>query len=60
MQASRRGVRGREELGGGFAALFVLENGFDLNTGSLARKNRGSKGLILLCHIIYLQRSDAW
>jgi predicted porin len=49
MQASRWGMRGREELGGGLAALFVLENGFDLNNGSLAQKNRGStQGLMWL------------
>ncbi len=42
MQAARWGLRGREDLGGGLAAVFVLENGFDLNNGSLAQKNRGS------------------
>jgi predicted porin len=42
LQASRWGVRGREDLGGGLAALFVLENGFDLTNGSLGQKNRGS------------------
>ncbi|WP_109479365.1 porin [Paraburkholderia sp. C35] len=42
IQASRWGFRGTDDLGGGLRALFVLENGFDLNSGSLAQKNRGS------------------
>ncbi|MDR7006230.1 putative porin [Paraburkholderia strydomiana] len=42
IQGSRWGLRGSEDLGGGMKALFVLENGFDVNSGSLANKNRGS------------------
>lgn len=37
LQGSRWGLRGTEDLGGGFAALFVLENGFDVNTGKLGQ-----------------------
>lgn len=33
LQGSRWGLRGTEDLGGGLKAIFVLENGFDLNTG---------------------------
>jgi predicted porin len=33
MTGSRLGVRGREDLGGGLAALFTLESGFDPSTG---------------------------
>ena len=37
MQASRWGLRSAEDLGGGLKAIFVLENGFDLNTGKLGQ-----------------------
>jgi predicted porin len=30
---NRWGLRGREDLGGGLAALFMLENGYSSNTG---------------------------
>ncbi|MGF7135267.1 putative porin [Paraburkholderia sp. EB58] len=33
LQASRWGLRGGEDLGGGFKAIFVLEDGFDVGTG---------------------------
>lgn len=38
---SRIGFKGREELGGGMAAVFLLENGFQSDTGAL-----GQGGLI--------------
>jgi predicted porin len=34
---NRWGLRGTEDLGGGIKSLFVLENGFDLNTGKLGQ-----------------------
>ena len=34
--ASRIGFRGREELGGGLAAIFQLENGFSADDGAMA------------------------
>jgi predicted porin len=37
LSGSRWGLRGIEDLGGGLQALFVLENGFMANTGSLAQ-----------------------
>jgi len=37
MQASRLGYRGREDLGGGRAAIFTLEQGFVLDTGVLGQ-----------------------
>jgi predicted porin len=37
LNGSRWGLRGREDLGGGLAAIFVLENGFDVNTGKLGQ-----------------------
>jgi predicted porin len=33
LQGNRLGFRGTEDLGGGYSALFVLENGFDIGTG---------------------------
>jgi predicted porin len=36
-QGSRWGLRGAEDLGGGMKAIFVLENGFDINTGKLGQ-----------------------
>lgn len=37
MQGNRLGFRGTEDLGGGYQAVFVLENGFDIGTGALAQ-----------------------
>ena len=34
---SRLGVKGREDLGGGMAAVFLLENGFQSDTGALGQ-----------------------
>lgn len=39
MQASRWGLRGNEDLGGGYAAVFVLESGFDVGTGRFQQGN---------------------
>lgn len=39
-QGSRLGFRGREDLGGGLAALFVLENGFNIDDGTMGQNNR--------------------
>ncbi|HEY4296678.1 MAG TPA: porin [Paraburkholderia sp.] len=37
LSGSRWGLRGAEDLGGGLKAIFVLENGFNINTGTLAQ-----------------------
>jgi predicted porin len=37
LQGSRWGLRGTEDLGGGLKAVFVLENGFDVNSGKLGQ-----------------------
>ncbi|MQQ99697.1 porin [Glaciimonas soli] len=34
---NRLGFRGREDLGGGNQAIFVLENGFDVGTGTISQ-----------------------
>ncbi|MFJ3057228.1 porin [Herbaspirillum sp. NPDC087042] len=39
LQQSRIGFRGTEDLGGGYAAFFALENGFNLDDGSMATAN---------------------
>jgi general bacterial porin, GBP family len=36
-QGSRWGLKGDEDLGGGYRAFFTLENGFDVNTGKLGQ-----------------------
>jgi predicted porin len=40
LSGSRLGFRGNEDLGGGNSALFVLEQGFDLDTGVLGQGGR--------------------
>src|ERR1700676_4646564 len=37
---SRWGLRGREDLGGGYAAQFVLESGFNVRAGDLGQGGR--------------------
>lgn len=37
LQGSRWGLRGTEDLGGGLKAVFVLENGFDVNSGKFGQ-----------------------
>lgn len=37
LQGSRFGFRGTEDLGGGLKAVFLLENGFDNNTGKITQ-----------------------
>jgi predicted porin len=37
LQGSRFGLRGTEDLGGGLKALFVLENGYNVNNGTLGQ-----------------------
>jgi predicted porin len=37
LNSSRWGLHGTEDLGGGLKAVFVLENGFELNNGRLAQ-----------------------
>ncbi|MCG5076787.1 porin [Paraburkholderia sp. RG36] len=39
-QGSRWGVKGSEDLGGGYKAVFQLENGFDVNNGRLMQGGR--------------------
>jgi predicted porin len=45
MEGSRIGLRGNEDLGGGFRAIFTLENRTELNNGTVS--NRPPSGLAL-------------
>jgi predicted porin len=40
MAGNRFGIRGDEDLGGGLRAHFILENGFEIDTGATADPNR--------------------
>jgi len=40
INGSRFGLRGGEDLGGGLKAIFVLENGFNVDNGKLAQNSR--------------------
>jgi len=40
ISGSRFGLRGSEDLGGGLRAVFVLENGFNVNNGALGQGGR--------------------
>lgn len=40
VNGSRWGLRGAEDLGGGLKAIFVLENGFSIDTGKLGQGSR--------------------
>lgn len=40
LAGSRWGLKGQEDLGGGLAAIFQLENGFDPSNGRLGQGNR--------------------
>ncbi|AOJ87234.1 hypothetical protein WS87_11390 [Burkholderia sp. MSMB0856] len=37
---SRWGIRGTEDLGGGYQAIFTLESGFDVNNGKMSQGGR--------------------
>ncbi len=40
INGSRFGLRGAEDLGGGLQAIFVLENGYNVQNGKLGQNNR--------------------
>src|SRR5690349_20026219 len=40
LSGTRWGLKGTEDLGGGLAAIFQLENGFDPSTGKLGQGGR--------------------
>lgn len=40
LSGPRWGIRGTEDLGGGLSALFVLESGFNVDTGTMAETGR--------------------
>ena len=45
MEGSRWGLKGTEDLGGGYKAIFTLENRFEVDTGSMT--NRPASGIQL-------------
>lgn len=55
VNGNRFGLRGTEDLGGGLAALFQLENGFNIGTGALGQGQRefGRKSIVGLSHNTY-------
>ncbi|MFM0374121.1 porin [Paraburkholderia aspalathi] len=48
LSGSRWGLKGTEDLGGGLAAVFQLENGFNIGTGALGQGSRefGRKAVV--------------
>ncbi|EEF27359.1 Outer membrane porin protein 32 precursor, putative [Ricinus communis] len=48
LSGSRWGIKGREDLGGGLAVIFQLENGFNVGTGNFGQGGRefGRKSLV--------------
>ena len=52
VNGSRWGLRGNEDLGGGLKAIFVLENGFGINNGTLKQNGRefGRQAFVGLGH----------
>jgi general bacterial porin, GBP family len=40
INGSRWGLKGSEDLGGGLSAIFTLENGFNINSGTLGQNGR--------------------
>ncbi|WP_347557509.1 porin [Robbsia sp. KACC 23696] len=48
LSGDRWGLRGREDLGSGLAAIFQLENGFNIGTGALGQGSRefGRKAVV--------------
>ncbi|RQS69804.1 porin [Burkholderia sp. Bp8963] len=55
INGSRWGLRGAEDLGGGLKAIFVLENGFGINNGTLKQNGRefGRQAFVGLAHDTY-------
>ncbi|SAL82443.1 porin [Caballeronia terrestris] len=41
LSGSRWGMKGIEDLGGGYSAIFTLESGFNVNDGTTAQSTRG-------------------
>jgi general bacterial porin, GBP family len=55
VDGSRWGLRGAEDLGGGLKAIFTLENGFNVNNGTLGQGGRefGRQAFVGLSSIDY-------
>ena len=44
MNGNRWGLKGKEDLGNGTSAIFVLESGFDLGDGTQSQSTKGKDG----------------
>ncbi|HKT92065.1 MAG TPA: porin, partial [Paraburkholderia sp.] len=55
LQGSRWGLKGTEDLGGGLKAIFQLESGFDINSGTSLQSGRlfGRQAFVGLTHQQY-------
>jgi len=55
LSGSRWGLKGQEDLGGGLAAIFQIENGFNVGTGALGQGSRefGRKAVVGLASQTY-------
>lgn len=58
--SSRLGFKGNEDLGGGLSAQFVLEQGFQLDDGTLSQKSAGAPSGLMFGRQAYLGLTGAF
>jgi hypothetical protein len=52
MEGSRFGLRGTEDIGGGYKAIFTLENRFELDTGSVSNRPAPAHRCLTACRYL--------